>query len=54
MPTYERPPFHMQLGRLATERDPKEIARLVGELRRQGKAHGLLPADHDRRHKPRD
>jgi hypothetical protein len=49
MPTYERPPFHTQLGPLQNERDEREIAKLVAELRRQTKAHGLLPPGHDRR-----
>jgi hypothetical protein len=51
LPTFELPPFTVQMGRLAHERDPPEIARLVRELRRQAKQHGFLPPDHDKRPK---
>jgi hypothetical protein len=43
------PSLTTQLGRLASETDEREIRKLVAELRRQAKAHGLLPAEHDRR-----
>jgi hypothetical protein len=45
LPTFEKQPFHKQLGRLATERDPHEIRRLVAELRRQASQHAFPPID---------
>lgn len=49
MKTYETPSLSKQLGRLATEKDEREIRRLAAELRRQAKAHGDVPPQHDRR-----
>jgi hypothetical protein len=42
--------FRQQLGLgLSHETDPRKLARLVSELRRQARKRGLLPPDHDRR-----